>query len=358
MRRALELAVRGRGKTSPNPMVGAVIVKNGRVVGEGYHRRAGADHAEVVALREAGRRARGACMYVTLEPCCHTGNTGPCTIALIDHRIERVVYAVRDPDPRVRGRGARELRRAGVTVEHGVLGKDAARLNEQYFGFHQNRRPFIILKAAQTLDGRIATATGDSRWISGRPARVFAHRLRSEVDGVVVGMGTVKTDNPALTVRLVKGRNPYRIVLSRSLDFPRTCELLDDNEDFKTVVASTEAAIERFVRRRRNSGITFWVIKSDRQRLLDLNDFVAKAARFGIRSLLVEGGSRLATSFVKAGLVDKLVVVTAPMLIGEGRSLVGDLKIRKLSRAIELTDSSFERCGNDVIVTGYPKRRR
>ncbi len=356
MQRALELAARARGKTSPNPMVGAVIVRNGKIIAEGYHRRAGEAHAEVIALKKAGSRAAGAAMYVTLEPCCHTGNTGPCTRAIIDSRISRVVCAVRDPDPRVNGKGVARLRRAGIRVSTGMLRREAIRLNEQYLGFHRNKRPYVILKLAQTLDGRIATATGDSRWISSSESRKYAHRLRSEVDAVVVGMGTVRADDPALTVRLVKGTNPYRIVISQSLAFPRSCRLLDDNSDHKTIIASTEEAIERFSHRRKRGSLAFWTIKKDKGGLLNEQDFIEKATAFGLRSLLVEGGAGTATSFIRAGVIDKYVFITAPKVIGKGISAVGDLKIRKLTEAVHFEDWSFERFGGDMVFSGYPRR--
>ena len=356
MQRALELAARARGKTSPNPMVGAVIVKNNRIVAEGYHRRAGEDHAEVVALKRAGSRASGATLYVNLEPCCHTGNTGPCTRAIAESGVKCVVMAIRDPDPRVAGKGAACLRRAGVSVCSGVLGREATRLNEQYIGFHRNRRPFIILKLAQTLDGRIAAATGDSRWISGAASLRHAHRLRSEVDAVVVGLGTVKADNPQLTVRLVKGDNPYRIIVSRSLAFPHVCRLLDDNTDQRTIVASTEEAIRRFSRRQSVPRLTYWTIRKGKDGLLNLLDLVREAGAFGLQSLLVEGGAALATSFIRAGLVDKYIFVTAPKLMGEGVSTLGDLSVRKLTDAIEFDDGTFTPCGSDMIFTGYARK--
>ncbi len=358
MRRALELAEKGRGWTSPNPMVGAVIVKNGKIISEGYHHRVGRDHAERVALKKAGEKARGATLYVTLEPCCHTGRTAPCTDAIIAAGIKKVVYAVTDPDPRVNGKGARVLEKAGIIVERGLLRREATVLNEMYFGYHKNRRPFILLKTAQTLDGKIATVTGESQWISNVASRRFCHRLRSEVDGVVVGMGTVRVDNPALTVRLVKGRNPYRIVLSRSLQFPPSTQLLSHNDDSKTIIASTAPAIERFLKaKRRYRGLIYWELKTGKDGLLDLHDFVRKAHEFGLHSLMVEGGSSLAASFLKAGLVDKFVVAIAPMVLGSGIDAIGDMNIKKISHAVAFERVSFHKSGTDRIFIGYPKKK-
>jgi len=338
-------------------MVGAVIVKNGNVVSEAYHRCVGQDHAERAAIKKAGPKAQGATLFVNLEPCCHIGRTGPCTEAIIKAGIGRVVFCVRDPDPRVNGKGARLLRKAGVTVESGLLKRQGVLLNESYFGYHKNKRPFVILKMAQTLDGRIATVTGDSKWISGPQSLKLAHRLRAEVDAVVVGMGTIRKDNPTLTVRLVKGKNPYRVVLSRSLNFPRQCRLLDNNGDCKTIIATNPEATERFSRTKRSRpGLIYWSLQTGSDGLLDLHDFITKAREFGFHSLLVEGGGTLATSFLKAGLVDKYIIVMAPLVLGSGVSAVGDIRARELADAISFDSFSFQRSGADNIFTGYPKR--
>jgi diaminohydroxyphosphoribosylaminopyrimidine deaminase/5-amino-6-(5-phosphoribosylamino)uracil reductase len=341
-------------------MVGAVVVKGRRIVGEGYHRYAGADHAERVALKQAGAKASAATLYVNLEPCCHTGRTGPCTEAIIKAGIRKVVFSVKDPDRRVNGKGAAALRRAGVTVANGLLQAEAQRLNEVYIGYHRNQRPFVILKTAQTVDGRIATATGDSKWISSLPSRKLAHRLRAEVDAVVVGMGTVRKDDPALTVRLVQGKDPYRIIVSRSLRFPRRCRLLDENTDTRTIIATTAGSVRRFSRPRRakSGGLIFWTVRKRRDGLLDLHDFLDKANDFGLRSLLVEGGSRLATSFLSEGLVDKYVAFVAPKIVGEGIVAVGQLQVRTLPEAVSLRRFSVEQSGPDFVFTGYPVRSK
>jgi len=354
MARALELAAKGRGKVSPNPMVGAVIVKSGRVIAEGYHLGPGKDHAEIVALKQAGLKAKVATIYVTLEPCCHTGNTGPCTDALIAAGVKKVVFASTDPDPRVNGKGARRLRKAGIEVVKGVLAAEAERLNEGYFAFNRNGRPFVILKLAQTLDGRIATRNGNSQWISGPASLKMVHRLRSEVDAVAVGMGTVRADDPSLTVRHVQGRNPYRLVVTGSARFPRGCQLLTNNSDFKTIVASGTQAIERLARSRNGGNLIYWSVKSHRNGALDIADLMNKAGEFGIRSILVEGGAALATSFIKARLVDKLVLVVAPKILGSGIEAVADLGLRKLGDAVTVRDLSVERLGEDLVCTGYP----
>ena len=358
MQRALELVARGRFRTAPNPMVGAVIVRQGRIIGEGYHRKAGSDHADIAAIRNAVEPVAGSTVYVTLEPCCHTGRTGPCTAALIEHGVARVVFAATDPDPRVRGKGARRLRQAGIRVEAGILREQAVRLNEVFFAFHRTGRPFIILKTAQTLDGRIGAGNGDSKWISSPASRRMAHELRAEADAIVVGGGTVRRDNPALTVRHVTGPDPYRVILSASLRFPKSCRLLDDNADARTIIATMAENVERFARTRRGRSLTFWSIRRRRDGQLDVADLVRKAGQFGLRSLLVEGGSRVATSFLKAGLVDKYVAFVAPKLLGTGIDAVGDLGIASIDRALTFARTEILTCGPDIVVIGYPKRRK
>ena len=358
MQRALSLAKKAKGMTSPNPMVGAVVVKNGRVIAEGYHKRVGSEHAEAAALTKAGATARGATVYVSLEPCCHTGQTGPCTEKLIQSGVKKVIYAVKDPDLRVNGKGARILKKAGIEVVSGVLKEEALQLNEIYFGNKINKRPYIILKTVQSLDGRIATATGDSKWISSPESLKLAHQLRAEVDAVVVGMGTVRADNPSLTVRRIKGKNPYRVIISGSLKFPKGCHLLDNNTDFKTVIASSEKANDSFRRRRRCSGLIFWNVKTVRDGSLDIKDFIRKANDFGLHSLLIEGGGGLVTSFLKAGLFDKYVVITAPIIIGRGTDAVRDLNNRKLADAIGLKTGTCYASGKDMVFVGYPERKQ
>jgi diaminohydroxyphosphoribosylaminopyrimidine deaminase / 5-amino-6-(5-phosphoribosylamino)uracil reductase len=357
MLRALAIAEKGKGSVSPNPLVGAVIVKNGLIVGEGYHRRAGSDHAEVSALKKVGRRANGATIYVTLEPCCHTGATGPCTEALIGAGIKRVVFSVIDPNPLVNGKGARRLREAGIEVESGLCAAESRLLNEVYFGYLRLGRPFVTLKLAQTLDGRIASVSGDSRWISSEASRKLAHKLRSEVDAIVIGSGTVRADNPSLTVRHVKGKNPYRIILTSTAKIPRDCHLVKDNSDLRTIIASTQQTVER-LSRRNSLPMTFWQVKADHRGNLNLPDFLTKAGEFGLRSLLIEGGSTLATSFLKEGLVDKIVSFISPKILGRGVESVGDLGIRKVANSIRLKDVVVREVGHDIMVTGYPERKK
>lgn len=354
MARALELASEGKGKVSPNPLVGALVVQSDKVIGEGFHTGVGEDHAEIIALKKAGGQAKGATLYINLEPCCHTGRTGPCTEAIIAAGIKRVVYAIKDPDPRVDGRGLAALEEAGVETVGGILTDEAARLNEFYLISRKKNRPFVILKTAQTLDGAIATKSGDSKWISSEPSLKFGHGLRAEVDAVVVGGGTVRTDDPALTVRLVEGRNPYRIVLSASLELPDNCRLIEANDDGRTILASTRTAADLFSASHSNRNLIFWEIPLRQGRRLNLTVFLEAAHAFGLTSLLIEGGSALATSFMEQRLVDKYVCLISPKLIGEGRPSLGNLNRNRMADAITFDKIEFTPSGPDMIFTGYP----
>jgi len=354
MQLALELAANGRGKTSPNPMVGAVLVKNNRIIGQGYHKKAGTPHAEINALKKAGSAARGATLYVTLEPCCHYGRTKPCSVEIIKSGIKRVVFAMKDPNPIVGGKGARQLRQAGLEVKSGILRNEAEKLNEAYIKFITTGHPFVILKTAQTIDGRIASITGDSKWVTGPRSRKMGHQLRAECDAVVVGAGTVRADNPELTVRLTRGKNPYRIILSGSLDFPRSIKLFKNNKDSRTIVATSAYA----ARDLKIKNMITWEIKKEKSQL-SLSDFLKKAGDFGITSLLVEGGSQLATAFLRKRLVDKHYIFMAPRIIGTGFEAVGNLGLKKMADSMNYHDLSIDTsCEPDILLVGYPERNK
>lgn len=352
MNRAMTLAQKGRGKTLPNPMVGAVIVKNGNVVGEGYHRGPGKPHAEVEAIKRAGRTSRGSTLYVNLEPCCHTGRTGPCTEAIAAAGIRKVIYAITDPYPPVNGKGAGELRKAGVEVSNGILSKEAARLNDVYFGLVKNQRPYVILKLAQSLDGRIATENGESKWISSEKSRKFVHELRAESDAVLIGAGTLRKDNPELTTRLVRGKNPYRIIVTGTMDLPEESYLIKQNNDLKTIIAT--CAERKTGKLNFSSKLTYWKVNKDSANRIDISDLLSKAKDFGLNSILVEGGAQIATSFLKAKLVDKLIFVTAPVIIGQGKDSIGELGISNISDAIKFKDFYRIDMEPDNILVGYP----
>lgn len=356
MRRALALAARALGRTSPNPAVGAVVVRNGRIVGEGYHRRAGEPHAEVMALRNAGPRARGGTLYVTLEPCCHLEKrTPPCTDAIIASGVTRVVAAVRDPNPRVLGRGIRRLRARGIQASVGVLKHAAARLNEGYFRWITTGRPLVILKIASTLDGKIATATGESRWITGAPARAYTHRLRNRVDAVMVGLGTVLADDPELTVRGMAGkRNPHRVIVDERLGAPLTARALQPRTGSMAIVATTSRAPASRRRRLEQRGVRVLTAKS-RNGLVDLPDLMRRLGALNVTSVLIEGGAELNASAVRSSVVDKVIVMLAPMLLG-GRDAIGAIGGRspvRLHDALALRGAVVKRLGDDIIVEAY-----
>lgn len=349
MTRALELAARGMGRTHPNPAVGAVLVKNGRVVGQGFHRRAGGPHAEVVALRKAGRRAVGSTLYVTLEPCPHYGRTPPCVDAVLAAGVVRVVIGVLDPNPRVSRKGVRRLRRAGVAVSVGVCGAACRELLAGYFKWIRTGQPLVVLKLASSLDGRIATVSGKSRWITGTEARRRAHQLRDRLDAVMVGAGTVLTDDPRLTCRLRGGRDPIRIVIDGRLRVSPQARLLRQRSP-----APTWFFTARGTSRRRVAALTranAEVIALPGDCTIDLRKVLKEVGRRGVTTVLLEGGATLAAAALRAHLVDHLVLFLAPMLIGgDGVPAVGSLAIRRPSRGIRLQQPRCDRAGRDLVV--------
>ena len=354
MDRAFELAERGRYGVSPNPMVGAVIVKRGRIVGEGWHRRAGGPHAEVMALRRAGRLAKDADLYVTLEPCSHHGRTPPCAEAIVAAGVRRVVFASRDPNPQVRGRGAAALRRAGIAVAEGTPAQRARarRQNEKFFLSITRRRPFVLAKWAASLDGKIADASGASRWITGEAARRRALLLREELDAVLVGASTVAADDPLLTRRLnINRATPHcRIVLDGRLSVPETARLF--RKAAGVIVATARPASHPKARRLARRGVAVWSLPG-RGGEVDLRRLLANLIASGVTSLLVEGGGKTHASFFQAGLVDRVAVFLAPRVLGGDRapsSVAG--RGFALAGAPELTDVQIETVGEDLFVTG------
>jgi diaminohydroxyphosphoribosylaminopyrimidine deaminase/5-amino-6-(5-phosphoribosylamino)uracil reductase len=359
MRLALDLARCGRGRTSPNPMVGAVVVKEGRIVGQGYHERAGGPHAEVVALREAGEAARGATLYVSLEPCCHTGRTGPCTEAILEAGVARVVAAMKDPNPLVAGRGLERLRQAGLEVTVGVLEREAARLNEVFCKYITTRRPFVVLKVAMTLDGKIATRTGASRWITGPAAREYVHALRDTYDAVLVGRGTVLADDPALTVRLPQGgRDPVRVVLDSRARLPETARVLQTGSPAPTIVAVTGDAPAERIGRLEEAGARVMVLPGEGGRV-SLPALLEELGRREITSVLVEGGATVHAAALAAGVVDKVVWFVAPKIFGgrEAPGPVGGPGVADPAAALALEDVEVTRYGPDICIEGYVRGR-
>jgi diaminohydroxyphosphoribosylaminopyrimidine deaminase/5-amino-6-(5-phosphoribosylamino)uracil reductase len=353
MRRALELAERGRGLTSPNPMVGAVVVApGGEIVGEGVHLKAGAPHAEVEALRAAGAHARGATLYVTLEPCAHQGRTAPCAPVIVEAGVARVVAPLVDPNPLVAGRGFEALRRAVVEVAVGLLAEEAALQNRVFFTAMRERRPHVTLKAAMTLDGKIADAQGASRWITGEPARARAHRWRSEADAIVVGVTTVLRDDPELTVRLGAPwpREPYRVALDTEGRTPPGARFIAAGDPARALVAVGAGAPEERVRPLRAVGATV-VRCPTRDGRVDLGCLLGELFTRDVRGVLVEGGGEVHAAFLDAGLVDRVAVFLAPLLVG-GRtapSVVGGAG-RGLKSGVRLGPLTVTPVGDDVLL--------
>ena len=378
MRRALRLAARGGGRTSPNPMVGAVIVADERLVGEGYHREVGGPHAEVWALRDAGEAARGATMYVTLEPCSHFGRTPPCTDAIIAAGIGKVVAAMLDPNPKVNGRGAQLLREAGIEVDIGVLEEQARQLNAAYLKHTTTGLPLVSLKAAMSLDGKIATRTGESKWITGERARRLGHKLRATHDAVMVGIGTVLADDPRLTARVGRrlreacaggvhesrpqaGRGPLRLVVDSAARTPPGAALLTADAR-PPVIAVTAGAPQERVDALRQAGAEVWVLASSGQETRSCPtggrvDLAALMRRLGdqqIQSVLIEGGGTLASAALAAGLVDRVYFFIAPIIIGgaEAPTAVDGEGVARLADAWRITNMKVRRIGEDVLITG------
>ncbi len=352
MKRALKLAARGEGRTSPNPMVGAVIVAGGKLVGEGYHKEYGGPHAEVWALEAAGKRSRGATAYVTLEPCSHYGKTPPCAMALIEAGVARVVAAVVDPNPKVSGRGLQLLREAGIGVEVGVMEAEARRLNAAYFKYVTTGLPLLSLKAAMSLDGKIATVSGESQWITGERARKEAHRLRAVHDAVLVGVGTVLADEPRLTVRKVRGRNPLRVVVDSEARTPPESALLTADER-TPIIAVTERAPKDRVKALERAGAEVWVGPAFDGKV-DLRTLMKRLAEKQVQSVLVEGGGTVAAAALAAGLVDRVYFFIAPLIIGgeRARTPVEGEGIGRLAEAWRLEGVKVRRVGEDLLISG------
>ena len=352
MRLALEEAAKGLGRTSPNPVVGAVLVKSGRIIARGYHRRAGTAHAEVVALEAAGSKARGADLYTTLEPCDHYGRTPPCSQALLDAGVRRVITGSSDPNPKVNGKGVARLRRAGVEVLTGVLKDEADRLNRPFFKMVTRGLPYVTLKAAVTLDGKLATATGDSRWVTGEQARARVHQLRDQVDVVLVGANTVRADNPRLTTRLPEGagKDPVRVVVDSHLRLSPKATVFTQRSPARTVVATCEDASGRKARRFLATGAEVWQLPGKQERV-DLEALMRRLVKEGLNHVLVEGGAEMYGSFLRESLADELLLFMAPKLIGsEGLSWSGSLGVTQMARALSVSPLSFEQVGEDLLL--------
>jgi diaminohydroxyphosphoribosylaminopyrimidine deaminase/5-amino-6-(5-phosphoribosylamino)uracil reductase len=356
MKRAITLAARARGMTSPNPMVGALLVKGGRVVSEAFHKRAGSSHAEALALAEAGKKAYGSTLYVSLEPCCHKNKrTPPCTEAIIAAGVKKVVIAMKDPNPQVSGKGIRQLKRAGLEVESGVLAEKAIKLNESYTKFIKTGMPFVTLKAAMTLDGKIATPKGESKWITGEKARAHVHRLRAGSDAIITAIGTIKADNPMFTARgrgrlfSAKGgdKGPMRVIIDPRLQIPLKSRVLTIPPATVIVTAASGPKEDKLI----ESGINIIKYKGK----LKLLWLLKKLGKLGIMNVLIEGGGSLNWHALDEGVVDKALFFVAPKIIGGRKSVpvVGGESFRRLPDAIRLEDLKARSVGEDLLVEGY-----
>lgn len=355
MNLALELAASAKGKTNPNPLVGAVLVKDGVIVGSGLHRKAGEPHAEVHAFRMAGEHAKGATLYVTLEPCSHYGKTPPCAKLVKESGVKRVVVATTDPNPEVAGRGINLIREAGIEVEVGLLEEQALRLNERFIHNMLTERPYIISKFAMTLDGKIATSTGHSQWITGEEARADVHELRNEVDAILVGVGTVLKDDPALTTRLKdrEGKNPIRIILDRTLRTPKEAQILNTSVA-RTIIVTAKENKEQAAGYT-NVEFLYSPLKEDK---IDLHETLKELYKMGITDILVEGGGMINASFLRDSLIDKYLVYVAPKVLGGKNSITpytGD-DVETIDAAMHLTFENVEKIGEDLLITAYPKK--
>jgi len=347
MLQALELAGKGLGRTAPNPPVGAVIVKHGRVIGSGYHPAAGQPHAEIFALRDCEEGPRGATLYVTLEPCCHFGKTPPCTKAIIEAGVKRVVIGSLDPNPKVAGKGRQELMDAGIEVTVGVCEDKARRLIRWYTHWMVSKRPFVMVKAAMTLDGRIAAAGGDSKWISSEASRHRVHEWRNEFDAVLVGIGTVIKDDPLLTCRIQGGRDPLRVIIDPELAIPAQALCLGERCLVFTAV-KPERRPDLTA-----SGTRMVHLDAEAQGALDWNEILGRLGTLGLHSVMVEGGGGIYSSLLKTDLVDEIRIFLAPKLLGGGIPLIDWDEPRRIDQSIGLVVDGVEMISGDVLVTAH-----
>ena len=357
MKRALRLALKGEAWVSPNPMVGCVIVKKDRIIGEGYHQRFGRNHAEINAINHATEPIRGATIYINLEPCTHYGKTPPCVESIIAAKPARVVIGTPDPNPMVAGKGIEALKLNGIKTTVGVLEQSCNELNERFFKFMRTGIPFVTLKFAQSIDGRIATASGQSRWISSVQSLRFAHILRSHHDAVLIGSGTLMKDNPELTVRLLKGRNPVRVVVDSHLRISPDASILKHQDEAKTIVASTSQGNRERRARIAGLGIEVLTVDTDKNRRVDLTRLLFELGRRNISSVLVEGGAAVITTMLTEQLADRVVIIIAPRIMGKGVESIADLGIKSVDESIRLSYRSIRRLGDDLVIDGRIEKK-
>ncbi len=352
MQRALDLSLLAAGRTSPNPMVGCVIVRDGQIVGEGYHARAGTPHAEVHALQAAGEKAKGADVYVTLEPCSHFGRTPPCADALIRAGVKRVCVALTDPNPLVNGQGLQRLKDAGIMVETGILAEKAQRINEAFIKTVSQKMPFVLYKCALTLDGKTAVASGDSKWISSPQARHYVHQLRNTYDVIMAGSKTVLQDNPLLTCRHVEGgRNPVRLIVDGALSIPLDARVLDPGNGLCILAVSRAADRNKLDKLKARDSVRIWQYDTDRY--VPLPVLLRDVAASGWNGVLLEGGAVLAGKMLSQNLIDKVEFFIAPKFAGAGPSPFAGFELSSMADAVSLRDVELSEIGGNYKISGY-----
>lgn len=353
MRRAIELAKKGRGWVNPNPMVGAVIVKDGKIIGEGYHARYGELHAERNAIAALTESAEGATLYVTLEPCCHYGKTPPCTQAILEHRIARVVIGSRDPNPQVAGKGKRLLEEAGVKVEADFMKEDCDKLNPVFFHYITTKTPYVVMKYAMSADGKIASKTGDSKWITGKKARTLVHEIRHDYMGIMAGIGTVLTDDPMLNVRLEGRKSPVRIICDSRLRIPEDSQIIRTAQEYQTIIACSIQTQEMQEKTEHLQKAGIQVISlPDSQGRVDLKGLMEYLGSQGIDSILLEGGAELNDSALRAGIVQEVKVFLGPKIFGgaSAKTPVAGIGVESVVQAAELKLKNISQIGEDVLL--------
>lgn len=358
---AIELAKKGKGLVNPNPLVGAIIVKQGQIIGEGFHEYYGGPHAEVNAFKsvpkEAFKEVEGSTIYVTLEPCCHYGKTPPCVNAIIGNKIKRVVIGCLDPNPLVSGKSIEILKNNGIEVTIGILEEECKKINEVFIKYVYTKIPYVIMKSAMTLDGKIATYSGESKWITGEEARAEVHKLRNEFSSIMVGIGTILGDNPELTCRIGHGRNPIRIVVDSCLRIPLDSKVINIKDNSFTIVATTDKADKDKIKLLKDKGVKVMIIPMLNEKV-DLRSLMIKLGELNIDGVLLEGGSTLNYSALEQGIVDKVQFYIAPKIIGGSmaKTPVGGNGISSIMNAIMLKNLSVSNFGNDILVQGYIQR--
>jgi len=354
MQLALDLARRGEGRTRPNPAVGAVVARSGRILGKGFHPLAGEPHAEIFALREAGEACRGSDLYVTLEPCSHQGRTGPCTEAVIAAGVSRVFVGCSDPNPLVAGRGIERLRQPGIAVTTGLLEVPCRRLIAPFAKYIRSGLPYVILKTAMTLDGKTATATGDSKWITSEASRAYVHQCRNRFDGVMVGVGTVIADNPQLTVRgIADGRNPVRIIVDSTLRLPLSSRIFDEVQDAPLIIATTAQGARQKVELLRERGVEVVELPQEGDQV-DLPALLTHLGHRGLQSVLLEGGAKLNGEMLRHKLVDRMMVFVAPRIVGgaDAKGVFDGCGVAQMEQSVKLIDLRTSRFDDDFLIEG------